>query len=113
MKTDSYNFGRIIIDGKSYDKDLIIFPSRIEAGWWRKEGHRLHMSDLREVLEAKPDVLVIGTGYYGEMFIPDETRKHVESEGIELIGQNTAEACKTFNHLTESRKAVAALHLTC
>jgi hypothetical protein len=110
---DSYDFGRIVIDGKRYNRDLIIFPDKVQAGWWRKEGHHLHKADLREVLEAKPEVLVIGTGYYGEMTVPAETRKNVESEGIELIVQKTAEACKTFNRLMESRKVVAALHLTC
>jgi len=58
-------------------------------------------------------VLVVGTGYSGLMTVPPETRKFVESEGIELIAQKTAEACKTFNRLVKSRKVVAALHLTC
>ena len=110
---DSYDFGRIIIDGKRYNRDLIVFSDRVKDGWWRKEGHRLHIADLKEVLEAKPEVLVVGTGYYGAMAVPAETRKSIESEGIELIVQKTAEACKTFNRLMESRKVVAALHLTC
>jgi len=110
---DSYDFGRIIIDGKRYNRDLIVFSDRVKDGWWRKEGHRLHIADLKEVLEAKPEVLVVGTGYYGAMTVPPETRKPIESEGIELIVQKTAEACKTFNRLMESRKVVAALHLTC
>ena len=110
---DSYDFGQITIDGKRYNKDLIVFPDRVKADWWRKEGHHLQMDDLKEILEAKPEVLVVGTGYYGAMTVPTETRKHVESEGIELIVQRTAEACKTFNRLVTSRKVVAALHLTC
>ena len=97
----SYDFGQITIEGKRYNSDLIIFPDKVQAGWWRKEGHRLQIDDLREVLEAKPEVLVVGTGYYGAMTVPDETRKRVESEGIELIVQKTAEACKTFNRLKE------------
>jgi len=110
---DSYDFGRIIIDGKRYSSDLIVFPDKVRDGWWRKEGHRLHVEDLKDVLEAKPEVLVVGTGYSGLMTVPPETRKFVESEGIELIAQKTAEACKTFNRLVKSRKVVAALHLTC
>jgi hypothetical protein len=110
---DSYDFGRIVIDGKHYNSDLIVFPDKVRDGWWRKEGHRLYVEDLKDVLEAKPEVLVVGTGYYGLMTVPSETRKHVESEGIELIAQKTTEACKTFNRLVKSRKVVAALHLTC
>lgn len=110
---DSYDFGRIVINGKRYNSDLIVFPDKVRDGWWRKEGHRLHVEDLKDVLEAKPEVLVVGTGYSGLMRVPSETRKYVESEGIELIAQNTTEACKTFNRLVKSRKVVAALHLTC
>jgi hypothetical protein len=67
MMIDSYDFGRITINGRSYDQDLIIFPDKIKAGWWRKEGHRLQMEDLDDVLESEPEVLIVGTGYYGEM----------------------------------------------
>jgi len=110
---DAYDFGRITINGKHYTTDLIVFPEKIKADWWRKEGHCLQIADLREVLEAKPEVLVVGTGYSGMMKVPPETRKCIESEGIELVVQKTVEACKTFNRLAESRAVVAALHLTC
>ncbi len=110
---DSYEFGRIVINGKRYDSDLIVFSDKVRSGWWRKEGHRLHVEDLKEVLEVKPEVLVVGTGYSGLMTVPPETRKYVESEGIELMAQKTTEACETFNRLVKSRKVAAALHLTC
>jgi hypothetical protein len=109
----SYDFGRITINGKRYNTDLLVFSDKVKTGWWRKEGHRLQIADLKEVLEAKPEVLVVGTGYSGMMTVPSETRNYIESEGIKLIIQKTAEACKTFNHLIESRNVVAALHLTC
>jgi hypothetical protein len=110
---DSYDFGRIKINGKHYTTDLLVFPNKIKADWWRKEGHRLHIADLKEALEAKPEVLVVGTGHSGMMDVPPETRSYVESQGIELVVQKTAEACKTFNRLAESRTVVAALHLAC
>ncbi|MDH4221498.1 MAG: Mth938-like domain-containing protein [Candidatus Bathyarchaeota archaeon] len=110
---DSYDFGRIVINGKRYNTDLIVFSDKVTDGWWRKEGHRLHVEDLKDVLEVKPEVLVVGTGYSGLMRVPPETRRYVESEGIEFIAQKTTEACETFNHLVKSRKVVAALHLTC
>lgn len=113
MIIDSYNFGRITINGKLYTTDLLVFPEKIKTNWWRKEGHSLHIADLKEALEAKPEVLIVGTGHSGMMKVPTETRKHIESTGIELIIQKTAEACKTFNRIAESRAVVAALHITC
>ena len=62
---DSYRFGKIIINGKLYQKDLIIFPDRILQNWWREQGHTLVMADLDQVIAAKPKVIIIGTGMFG------------------------------------------------
>jgi len=113
MIINSYDFGRITIDGKRYNSDILVFPNKIKTDWRRKKGHSLQIADLKEILEAKPEVLVVGTGYSGMMRVPPETRSYIESEGIQLVVQKTAEACQTFNRLVESRTVVAALHLTC
>jgi len=111
---ESYGFGRIVVDGKEYTTDLIIFPDWVKAGWWRKEGHRLYIGDLEEVVEEQPEVLVVGTGYSGLLKVPAETKKYLEEEGIEIIIQPTKQACETYNKLIQSgKKAVAAFHLTC
>jgi len=111
---EEYDFGRIVINGKRYMSDVIVFPDRVRANWWRREGHRLHIEDLDEVIREKPEVLVVGTGYSGLMEVPSETRKHLQNLGIQLIIQKTREACETYNQLLKSgRRAAAALHLTC
>jgi len=110
---DSYDFGKIVIKGRRYTTDLIVFPDRVRDGWWRKEGHSLHVKDIDEAIRDNPEVLIVGTGHSGLMKIPAETREYIKSKGIELIAQRTAEACKTFNRLVKSKKVVAALHLTC
>ncbi|MCD6263234.1 Mth938-like domain-containing protein [Candidatus Bathyarchaeota archaeon] len=111
---DSYRFGRIVVDGVEYTKDLIIFPDRVKSDWWRRRGHELAVEDLEEVLEEKPEVLVVGTGAYGLMRVLEETRRRLKEEGIELIAQRTGKAYKTYNELLKSgRRVAAALHLTC
>ncbi|RLI30667.1 hypothetical protein DRO48_02760, partial [Candidatus Bathyarchaeota archaeon] len=44
---EAYGFGYIVVDGKRYTSDVIIFPDRVMDGWWRKEGHRLYVDDLK------------------------------------------------------------------
>ena len=111
---DSYSFGRVVIDGRRYTNDVIILRDRVIGNWWRKEGHRLDLEDLRAVFTENPEILVIGTGRWGLVKIPIETQKHIVSIGIELVAQRTKEACETYNRLKESsRDVVAALHLTC
>lgn len=111
---DSYNFGRIVIDGRKYSNDVIILPTRVIDNWWRKEGHCLQIEDLKEALKEEPEVLVVGTGRWELMKVPAETRNHVESKGIELIIQSAKEACDSYNRFLQSgKKVVAALHLSC
>jgi hypothetical protein len=109
----SYNFGQIIINGKKYNSDLIIFKDHIYDSWWRKEGHNLCIDDIKEILDKKPDTLIIGTGYYGLMKVPLELIKYLESNNIEVIIKKTKDACDEYNTLHQKKNVVAALHLTC
>jgi len=113
MLIESYDFGRIIIDGKPYTSDVIVFPDRVDDSWWRKKGHELCIDDIKEVVEAKPETLVVGTGYYGRMKILSETLEYLKSNGIEVTAKKTEDACEAFNQLSKARKVVAAIHLTC
>ncbi|MBI5598359.1 MAG: Mth938-like domain-containing protein [Deltaproteobacteria bacterium] len=109
----SYTFGRIEVDGRVYTSDIILLPSGVMEGWWRKEGHALCLDDIKPVIDAKVEVLVVGRGESGMMRIRPEVEKALSGLGIELISGKTAEACKTFNDVSANRKAAAALHLTC
>jgi len=113
MKIEHYSFGRITIDGKTYTSDVIIYPGRVDSSWWRKEGHYLQVVDLTDVINAKPEVLIIGTGYSGVMVVPKETISHLESKGIEVHVARSEKAVETFNKLQKEKLVIAALHLTC
>ncbi len=108
-----YRFGHIRVDEDAYDRDVVIYSDRVDGPWWRKEGHRLDAHDLEEVFAARPRVLIVGTGYYGNMKVPEETRRSIESRGIELHVVRTPEAVDLFNTMREAADVVAALHLTC
>jgi hypothetical protein len=113
MKIDSYSFGRIVINGKTYTSDVIIYPARVDDSWWRKEGHLLRFADLSELLQAKPDVLVIGTGYAGVMRVPRETIDLITAQGIEVKVERTSNAVALYNALQNGKMVIAALHITC
>lgn len=111
---DSYRFGEIVIDGVSYSRDVLILPSGVRGGWWRREGHNLSIEDLAEALRERPEVLVIGTGSLGLMKVPGSLTERLEALGVEVVVQRTGEACETYNRLLQAgRRVSAALHLTC
>lgn len=110
---DSYQFGLIVVNGKKYTSDVIIFPDSVRDNWWRKMGHQLCLDDIAEVLTENPEVLVVGTGASGLVRVPAEVQQAVEAQGIKLIVEPTSEACNTYNQLSPLQKVVAAVHLTC
>ncbi len=110
---DSYEFGRIVIDGRKYTQDVIISGDKIRDKWWRKEGHMLHKEDIGEILDEEPEVLIIGTGAYGVMKVSGEVTELLESRGIEFRIEKTGDACRLYNEISKEKNVVAALHLTC
>ena len=114
MNIAAYHFGTIEIDGRTYTSDVIITPERVLDSWWRHKGHRLAAADLIDIVAARPDVLVIGTGYLGRMSVSDEARQHLQAHGIEVHESPTREAVQEFNRLQQThQRVVGALHLTC
>lgn len=113
MRIEAYSFGSIVIDGRTYRSDVIIYPDRIDEGWWRAEGHLLQLSDIQDILDAEPEALVVGTGFSARMQVAPEVERELEGRGIELIAVPTGDAWNTFNEVQASRRTVAALHLTC
>lgn len=74
----------------------------------------LSAEDLDDVVEVKPQVLVVGCGAYSVMEISDRAREVLEQNAIKLEAMDTAQAVRRFNELSEAGAQVAAaLHLTC
>ena len=113
MRIEACSFGKITIAGKTFISDVIIYPNRVEASWWRKAGHRLDVADLAEAVAERPELLIIGTGHNGLMKVPQETIDALGREGIEVRVAKTADAARLFNDMAEQNRVIAALHLTC
>jgi hypothetical protein len=85
---------------------VIIFPDHVQERWWRQEGHRLAREDLEPVLAEKPKVLVVGTGYYGRMQVPEQTLDALRSAGIDVRVEKTGSAVGEFNRLQRGNRQV-------
>ena len=114
MHIDSYQFGKIVIDGTEYNSDCIILGGSVQPNWWRKQGHLLTPEDLKPVIAARPDVLVVGCGASGIMKVSEKVNQVLQEHGIELFKANTSKAVERFNELAaQGENIAAALHLTC
>lgn len=110
---EAYRFGSVTVDGQTYTGDIKIINGEVIAHWWRREGHELAIADIEDILEARPDVLVVGTGDPGLMAVLPETQTRLEELDILLIAKPTAEALKAYNSLFGRRRVAFAAHLTC
>ena len=112
-KIEDYRFGQMVVDGKPHTRDLVLLPNRVMANWRRKEGHRLAVADIQVVIDAAPEIAVIGTGAYGRMRVPQKTRRALRAAGIDLRVARTGNAWGVYNDLRERHATAGAFHLTC
>ncbi|MGA8180291.1 MAG: MTH938/NDUFAF3 family protein [Desulfobacterales bacterium] len=111
---EKYSSGRIIVNNITYHRDLKIIQGQVVDNWWRKTGHQVDINDMKDVLGASPDIIVIGTGYAENMLVSKELTSETRQRDIKLIAENTNKAVQTFNDLFSKGKNVSgAFHLTC
>lgn len=111
---EQYDFGKMTVGGRSYTNDLKIIDGRIIGDWWRKAGHRCEPEDMGDILAAKPTVVVIGTGYSGNMRVSNALVGALKERRIRMIAEPTGKAKDTFNRLAgKDRQIAGAFHLTC
>jgi hypothetical protein len=111
-RIEGYRFGRIVVDGEEHRHDVIILPGRVLGAWWRREGHRLVLADLEDVLDELPHRLVVGTGASGQMRPDPDTLDVLRRRGIEVDVVPTPDAVRLFAE-SDPATTAAALHLTC
>ena len=111
---NQYDFGKIVVNDKTYQNDIIILGDVIEENWWRHKGHELCIADIKDVVEKfQPTILVVGTGKYGMMKVLQEATLFLESHHVKLIAKRTDYACDIFNSYLKKENVAGAFHLTC
>ncbi len=111
---ENCTFGVIVIDGKRYTSDLIIYPDgHIEDSWWRKSGHRLSSNDIDKLIKSEPEVIVAGTGISGLMKPERELEELLNNKNVMFIAEPNQKAMEIYNELSSKKKIGACFHLTC
>ncbi|MEK7624601.1 MAG: MTH938/NDUFAF3 family protein [Patescibacteria group bacterium] len=117
---EEYHFGFIKIDGKTYNHDVLIGLDDKVGLWWRNQSHQIEKRDIEDVLNQKPEVIVIGAGELGAAMVSKEAREEITAKGIGLVVEPTMEAVRIFNDLKkivsdggQGKKVAGFFHLTC
>ncbi len=116
MRFDEYSFGRIKIDGVSYDYDVVIDRGKIYQRQ-RPASNKGHGAlghtplSLAEEIPWECCKLVIGTGMHGAMPVLDEVMREAKRRNVEVVILPTAKAIQVLESGSENTNAI--LHLTC
>lgn len=117
MRIDGYQFGRITIEGVTYDHDVVVEGGRIRK---RKKGPSKARKDEfgHTPLTAAEDIpwsasrLWIGTGAYGRLPVSEDLREEARRRGVELLMKATPELAKLINEALPADTNLI-LHVTC
>jgi hypothetical protein len=110
---DQFEFGTIVIDGQSYESDVIIFPDGAVEQWQHKDEHVLRPRDVDKIIRAEPEAVIIGLGTVGNLRVRPKVEKRFQEGGIEVMAYRTNKACETYKELRGQRRVAAILHITC
>ena len=115
MEFQSFSFGSIVIDGVTYDHDVVLDRGEIRkrkkgpSKRYREEFGHTPLS-IEEDIPWKCRQLVIGTGT-GALPVMDEVKREAERRNVELVIEPTAQAIARLKR--EPADANAILHVTC
>lgn len=117
-KIDKLTFGSMIVEGKKYRRDVLIFTDgtvkKRKGGFLMFGSHKIKKQELEELSQGQPEIIVIGTGTNGAARVAPEAESWAKGQNLSLVVQPSYNAVTRLNELVEQKKKVAALiHITC
>jgi len=111
---DTFAFGSIVIDGRRYASDLIIYPDgHVQDAWRRVRGHVLSQKDIAALIASRPEIIIAGTGVNGRMRPEDDLERILSRRNIRWMAAPNEQAIQWFNEFYRENTVGACFHLTC
>lgn len=118
MKIDSTDFGRITIDGVTYQHDVVIRLSgevikrkkRLSKQYYGT-SHTISLDEAEFVYEKGGDTLVLGTGQYGNVHLSPEAAEFFADQDCRVLLQPTPQAIEAYNQ--GKGRTIGLFHVTC
>jgi hypothetical protein len=112
MAITHYSFGKIIIDGKTFENDVAILPDKTIKRWRAKVRHAIQLVDVKDLIDESSATLIIGIGANKRCDISNDIIDYAESKGVRLEVLDTYEAVRLFNTFPKEGLS-ACFHLNC
>jgi uncharacterized protein len=97
------------INKQRYAQNLIVMADKLILDWLATDFASLAEAHFEQIVNLKPEVVLLGTGEKHE-FLHPKTVQRLTEKNIPLECMTTAAACRTYNFLmSEGRNVAAAL----
>jgi hypothetical protein len=117
MDAKLISFGVIEIDGRRFDRDVVLEAGQIRRrkkkpskAYRDRYGHTPLSAD--EDIPWSASRLIVGTGANGQLPIMPELYQEARRRGVEVVAVLTEEACRLLSGVG-SQEAAAVIHVTC
>ena len=104
-----YGIDYVDVNGERHSRSLVLLPDRVITDWPPQSMAALAAEHFDLLLEARPEIVLLGTGRQLRFPRSTVTRPLIEAHiGLEVM--DVRAACRTYNILMgEDRKVAAAL----
>jgi polyphosphate kinase 2 (PPK2 family) len=107
----SFEYEEIIIDGKKFTSDVVIFPDGKVIKWKRNREHELQPPDIKKILKANPGQIIIGLGTIGNLHVLPEVYEELMDAEIEILAFKTEKAIETYKEHRSDGNIAALFHI--
>jgi uncharacterized protein len=103
-----YSADFVEINRQRYTQNLILMADKLILDWPATDFASLVEAHFAQIINLKPEVVLLGTGEKHQFLHPKIIQKLTEN-GIPLECMTTAAACRTYNILMSEGRNVAAM----
>jgi hypothetical protein len=118
MQIEATTFGSITIDGKTYERDVVIRLSGEVVKRKKKlskklygTSHTLSKDEAKFVFEKGCELLILGSGQVGNVHLSPEAEAYFAKKDCRVLLHRTPEAANLFNK--SHVKKIGLFHVTC
>lgn len=104
----SYQAGEIKLNIGSFNEVILLTNGDKKDFSGASRFEQLNFDHLKDFLDARPEILIIGTGNKHKM-LPIEITRQVNSMGIAVEAMASRQACHTYQVLTYEQRIIYAL----
>lgn len=89
LNIDKLSFGSIVIDGKKYHYDMLIFADgtveKRKGGFLMFGSHNIKKEEIEELAHVQPETIIIGTGIRSKASLAPEVENWAKERNLNLF----------------------------